>query len=278
MSDTLAGGGPSSVSQQPAEARHPVTVQMIGGPTALLELAGLRILLDPTFSPAGQYESASGRFLTKTEGPAVAIEELGPIDAVLLSHDQHVDNLDPLGRVVLEDAPVVLTTMSGANRLGGASRGLVPWQRVTLKSRTESDVYVMAVPAQHGPDGTTHITGDVTGFVLSGAALPTVYISGDNASLALVAQISERVGKVDLAVIFAGGARSPKLLGDAYLTLTGRDAAQAALLLGATFVVPVHCSGWGHFSEGVDAVARSFAEAGIAERLIVVEPGARAVL
>ena len=168
----------------------------------------------------------------------MAIEELGPIDAVLLSHDQHVDNLDPLGRVVLEDAPVVLTTMSGANRLGGASRGLVPWQRVTLKSRTESDVYVMAVPAQHGPDGTTHITGDVTGFVLSGAALPTVYISGDNASLALVAQISERVGKVDLAVIFAGGARSPKLLGDAYLTLTGRDAAQAALLLGATFVVP----------------------------------------
>jgi hypothetical protein len=36
----------------------------------------------------------------KITGPAVAAEEIGPIDAVLLSHDQHGDNLDRSGRAL----------------------------------------------------------------------------------------------------------------------------------------------------------------------------------
>jgi CspA family cold shock protein len=39
------------------------------------------------------------------------------------------------------------------------------------------------VPALHGPEGSEHLVGEVTGFVLAGPGLPTVYVSGDNASL-----------------------------------------------------------------------------------------------
>jgi len=53
----------------------------------MLEVAGLRLLTDPTFSPVGIYESAPGRPLTKTEGPALNVDGVGRVDAVLLSHD-----------------------------------------------------------------------------------------------------------------------------------------------------------------------------------------------
>jgi len=75
----------------------------------VLEYAGLRWLTDPTFSAPGEYEGG----LVKTTGPAVTIEELGTIDVVLVSHDQHADNLDPAGRDLLAQAAHVFTTKAG---------------------------------------------------------------------------------------------------------------------------------------------------------------------
>ena len=103
-----------------------LTITLIGGPTALLEVAGLRLLTDPTFSPPGAYPTGAVT-LTKLTGPAMELEAIGDIDAVLLSHDQHADNLDPAGRACLASARRVLTTKVGADRLSeefwAASRG-----------------------------------------------------------------------------------------------------------------------------------------------------------
>src|SRR5262245_17997154 len=84
----------------------------IGGPTLVLRIGGLRLVIDPTFSPPGEYESAPGRMLVKLTGPALSEDEVGDADAVLLSHDQHVDNLDPAGRAFVARSPIVLTTPS----------------------------------------------------------------------------------------------------------------------------------------------------------------------
>ena len=68
----------------------------IGGPTALIEVDGWRLLTDPTFDPpGGKYNFGWGTGSVKLAGPAVAASELGPLDAVLLTHDHHDDNLDP---------------------------------------------------------------------------------------------------------------------------------------------------------------------------------------
>jgi L-ascorbate metabolism protein UlaG (beta-lactamase superfamily) len=109
-----------------------VPVRVIGGPTALIEYAGLRLLTDPTFDGPGTYELGPGPVLTKTASSSTTPTELGRVDAVLLSHDQHPDNLDNAGRALLQDVPVVLTTLSGAQRLGGGARGIAPWQSVEL--------------------------------------------------------------------------------------------------------------------------------------------------
>ncbi|WP_341771399.1 MBL fold metallo-hydrolase [Amycolatopsis granulosa] len=249
-----------------------VKVTFVGGPTVLLELGGKRFLVDPTFSPAGVHESAPGRPLTKTEDPALTAAQIGPVDTVLLSHDQHADNLDPAGRQYVADSLLTLTTPGGARRLGGTAQGLAPWHQLHI-----GPVTVTAVPALHGPKGSEEVTGEVTGFVLTGQGLPTVYVSGDNASLDVVRDISRRLRKLDLAVLFAGAART-SLFDGAPLTLTSEDAAEAAHILRARAIVPVHTRGWAHFSEGPDEVRKAFAGAGLSDRLHVLEPGESVVI
>jgi L-ascorbate metabolism protein UlaG (beta-lactamase superfamily) len=98
-----------------------VTATYIGGPTALIEISGVRFLTDPTFDPAGSSYETPVYTLRRTIGPALAPEALESIDAVPLSHSHHFDNLDRAGRMTLARARRVLVPTMGAERLGGAS-------------------------------------------------------------------------------------------------------------------------------------------------------------
>ena len=99
------------------------TFTHIGGPTTVLEVEGWRIVTDPTFDAPGRtYRFGWGTSSRKTAAPAIQASELGPIDAVLLTHDHHADNLDDAGRSLLPGAETVLTTVPGARRLGGNAR------------------------------------------------------------------------------------------------------------------------------------------------------------
>jgi L-ascorbate metabolism protein UlaG (beta-lactamase superfamily) len=247
---------------------------LVGGPTAILSYGGLRWLTDPTLSPPGEYPGG----LVKTAAPALPADEIGPIDAVLLSHDHHADNLDPAGRAWLPSAGRVFTTVEGAQRLGAGAVGLAPWSSAEVTARGGATVTVTALPAQHGPDGSESIMGQVIGFLLAATGWPTVYISGDNASLDVVRSIAERCGPVDVAVLFAGAVQLPHRFDGAYLTLSSDRAAEAAKLLKAATVIPLHYEGWTHFTQGADALRAAFAGNGIADRLALIAPGATVAL
>ncbi|MFD7708146.1 MBL fold metallo-hydrolase [Streptomyces sp. NPDC059785] len=249
-----------------------VEITYVGGPTAVLALGGVRLLTDPTFDAPGEYPIGS-RALVKTTGPALAAADIGAVDAVLLSHDQHPDNLDTSGRAYLAEVPLTLSTASAHDRVGGSVRTLPSWQHVELPRPGGGLLGVTAVPAQHGPDGSEPFVGEVTGFVLSGEGLPKVYVSGDNASLDVVREIAEREGPFDVAVLFAGAARTP-LVPDATLTLTSEAAARAAEILGARHVVPLHFEHWGHFTQDGATLTAAFAAAGLTDRLHLLKPGA----
>jgi L-ascorbate metabolism protein UlaG (beta-lactamase superfamily) len=244
----------------------PVDVRVVGGPTTLIRIGGLRLLTDPTFDDVRDYHLAPGLVLTKTARPLIPADEIGPVDAVLLTHDQHPDNLDEAGRTYVNQASVVLTTPTAAGNLGGSTRGLRAWETTDLPRPDGSVLTVTATPAQHGPDGCEPVTGEVTGFVLAGEAVPTTYVSGDNASLDIVEQIAERVGAVDTAVIFAGAARTPFFNG-ALVTLDSAGAAEAARILRARRVVVAHTDSWKHVTEDRASVEAAFAAAGLADRL-----------
>jgi L-ascorbate metabolism protein UlaG (beta-lactamase superfamily) len=103
-----------------------LTLTRVGGPTMPIEADGFRLVTDPTFDAPGEYQ-LSYVTLTKTSGPALSADRIGPVDAVLISHDQHSDNLDHSGRAFAAMAPRVFTTVAGAARLGGPAEGLRLW-------------------------------------------------------------------------------------------------------------------------------------------------------
>ncbi|MDG9684354.1 MBL fold metallo-hydrolase [Streptomyces sp. DH18] len=242
-----------------------VPIRVFGGPTALIEYGGLRFLTDPTFDAPGTYPSG----LAKTAPASATPADLGRIDVVLLSHDEHDDNLDASGRALLADVPLTLTTPSGADRLGGTARPLKDWESIELDRPGGGAITVTGVPALHGPgarEDLEPVVGEVVGFVLSGDGLPTVYISGDNAQLALVREIADRFGPVDTAVLFAGAVRTP-VLDRSLLTLDSAQAAEAARILGARRILPVHFDSWAHFTEGGDELVAAFAAAALTDRV-----------
>jgi L-ascorbate metabolism protein UlaG (beta-lactamase superfamily) len=228
------------------------TLTYIGGPTALLSIDGMRILTDPTFDPPGRYAEPGSTTLVKTRGPAISREDVAPVDLVLLSHHGHKDNLDYEGLELLATGVPALSTAAAATELFGAGLiGLDDWE-----SHRIGDLTITAVPALHGPPGSERLLGHVTGFVIERPDAPSIYVSGDNASLALVQQIAERFPSIDIAVLFAGAARAPGLPGP--LTFTAEDAAKAADILTAARVVVLHADDWEHFSDGPAAVAAAF--------------------
>ncbi len=252
--------------------RRNCAISVLGGPTTVVDIAGRRIVMDPTFDPPGAHD-----YLTKIAGPAVSADALGPVDAVLISHDEHPDNLDDDGRKFAQAAPLIVTHPRAAGRLGPHAVGLQPWQSYYLPGGP-GRLAVQAVPAVHGPadgrrDMNGHVNCEVSGFVLYGTGLPNIYLSGDNASLSTVTEVADRVGDIEIAVLFAGAASVPTKDRGRPLTLTGARAAAAAEVLGAKVVIPAHVDGWAHFSEGVDEFVAAFDAAGISKVLRVAAHG-----
>jgi len=245
------------------------TITWIGGPTTLIEYAGLRIVTDPTFDAPQSYSDPDETTLVKTVGPGIQRADLGHVDLVLLSHHGHKDNLDWEGMELLATGVTTISTPQAASDLFGARvLGFDDWETFEL-----GDLTITIVPALHGPPGSEPLVGPVVGFVLEAPGHPRLYVSGDNASLPLVEQIADRFDGVDIAVLFAGAARVPGI--DAALTLTSVDARAAAELLRASTVVGVHTSDWEHFSESQTQLDAAFDGADL---LVATPRGERVVL
>jgi L-ascorbate metabolism protein UlaG (beta-lactamase superfamily) len=228
----------------------------------LIEIGGWRLLTDPTFDGAGQkYNFGWGTSSRKLVGPAIAATEVGAIDAVLLSHDHHEDNLDPAGRALLPSAGAVITTASGAKRLGGAARGLEPWAITQLEAPGKPTIEVTATPCRHGPPLSHPIVGDVIGFALrwDGQEHGVLWISGDTVLYDGVRQVADRL-EVDTALLHLGGVRFT-VTGPLRYTMTASEAVELCGLIEPRTAIPIHYEGWKHFREGRDAIEREFASA-----------------
>ncbi|MER7191289.1 MBL fold metallo-hydrolase [Streptomyces flaveolus] len=260
-------------SPSPLLPRRDGSALVIGGPTTVLDLGGLRIVSDPTFDDAGPHG-----YLTKTEGPALSEDRLADVDLVLVSHDNHADNLDDRGRAFALSAPLLLTTTGGADRLSTPAKGLAPWDTHTHTRPDGGELTITAVPAVHGPeDGDRDPDGNVNcqviGFVLAGNGLPTVYISGDNASLRTVTEIARHVPRIDATVLHAGAARIPGKFRERPVSLDSVRAAAAAATLDAPVNIPTHYTGWTHFTEGREAIEQAFDDAGLTRVLRIADHG-----
>ena len=247
------------------------SVLYIGGPTAIIEACGYRFMTDPTLDPAGSHYSLGGGAVTleKSLGPATL--DIGKIDFVLLSHDQHADNLDNGGRNLLNTVTHTFTTKAGAGRLGGTCIGLDPWENHELSTPDGSRITITGTPARHGPAGIEKIAGDVTGFILTirGESNHEIYITGDTVYYEGVAAVAKRF-KPGYIFLFAGAARTR---GPFNLTMGANDALDTAFAFPGSIIIPLHYEGWKHFTQNASDLEKSFEVIGIRDRLKILKAG-----
>ncbi len=245
------------------------SVIYVGGPTAIIEIGGLRFMTDPALDPMGTGYRAGPFTVHKTNGPAnVALD---PIDIVLLSHDQHMDNLDHAGRLLLDRVSRTYTTVAGARRLGGTSIGLPPWQTDAVTAPDGTEITITATPGRHGPAGIEKINGDVIGFLLSvqGDKKLEIYITGDTLYYEGVAEVARRYDP-RYVFLFAGAAHA---IGPFNVTMDNNDAIDTALAFPNATIIPLHYEGWSHYTQNEKDLQASYRVMGLDQRLKVLQAG-----
>ena len=267
--DTMAVK-PTSLSMMPR-------LTYLGGPTYLIEIGRFRIISDPGFDPQGtERNEGPGHLLTKVMEPPIPVDEIGPIDLALISHAQHLDNLDNEGRRLLGKVAITLTTPASAamNLPGNDVRGLPTWQSTEITNAAGERLKITSMPAVHtsNPD-LREVVGEVTGFMLEweGQDSGAFYISGDTVWIDEINEIAKRY-KVSAAILHLGAANVPAV-GDNYLTMNSADGVRATKVLGLKNVYPAHFEGWRHFTQGAWYIARDFESAGLTASLHLLRPG-----
>ena len=264
-------------------AKRPTSLSMmprltyLGGPTYLIEIGRFRIISDPGFDPQGsERNEGPGHLLTKVMEPPIPVDEIGPIDLALLSHAQHLDNLDNEGRRLLGKVGMTITTPASAamNLPGKKVKGLPTWESTEITNAAGERLKITAMPAVHtsNPD-LRDIVGEVTGFMLEwkGQESGAFYISGDTVWIDEINEIAKRY-KVSAAILHLGAANVPAV-GDNYLTMNSADGVRATRTLGLKNVYPAHFEGWRHFTQGAWYIAREFEKAGLTASLHLLRPG-----
>lgn len=264
-------------ASKPTNLTSPVRVTYLGGPTYLLEVGRFRIISDPGFDPQGtQRNEGPGHLLTKVMAPPIPVHAIGRIDIALVSHAQHLDNLDNEGRKLLGRVGRTLTTPASAamNLPGRNVQGLSPWESTVVGNVHGEKLKITAMPAVHtsNPD-LREVVGEVTGFMLEweGQTTGAFYISGDTVWIDEINEIARRY-KVNAGILHLGSANVPAV-GDNFLTMNAVDGVRASKVLGLRNVFPAHFEGWRHFREGAWFIEREFTNAGLTDALHMLRPG-----
>ncbi|KAJ5370294.1 uncharacterized protein N7496_006386 [Penicillium cataractarum] len=217
----------------------------IGTATAILDINGVNFLTDPFFSPAGTSWSDERITLTVSDDPALKLDQLPVIDAVLLSHEDHFDNLDDLGRQLLNGRSV-FTTADGAKNLAPRPtvHGMKPWEKINITIAGKK-FEVIATPTQHVPGM------ECTGFIVTGEdfghgrdSLPNaIYFSGDTVYIEELKNIANRY-HIKAAIMNLGNAHAPNFADMTappfQITMDGQSAARLFRDIKAGVLIPMH--------------------------------------
>jgi L-ascorbate metabolism protein UlaG (beta-lactamase superfamily) len=225
---------------QPAPA---ASVTFVGNATTLLRLGDFTLMTDPNFVPAGRRVYLGyGAWTRRLVDPAMRIEQLPHLDAVLLSH-LHGDHFDRVAKDKLPYTLPIITTPQAQRRLKRwrfvAARGLPTWETHDW-SRGRQRLRITAVPGRHGPGLLDRLLPDVMGSVVEllvdGRCRLRLYITGDTLHRPFLAEVPRRCGDIDAMIIHLGGTRLAGIL----LTMDGRQGTDLAELIRPRLTVPVH--------------------------------------
>lgn len=206
----------SPLEQPPGDLRGQFSgdsLTFIGTATTLLRIGSFTLLTDPNFIRRGQRAYLGrGLWTRRLIDPAITVESVPPLDAVVLSH-LHGDHWDRVARAGLDRRPPLLTTKHAARRLkrhGFTTHGLATWTDHSLVKGSEV-LRVISLPGVHayGPLGRVlpPVMGSLLEHHVQGETRLRVYLSGDTLSGDHLDAVHERYPDIDVAVMHLGGTR-----------------------------------------------------------------------
>ena len=267
-----------------AETGRADSIEFIGNATVLIRHSGFTILTDPNFIHRGE-EVPLGYGLTTTRltDPSMDIDDLPPLDLVVLSH-YHGDHFDQVAEERLDRSLSIVTTPQAADILSQKgfynARSLETWETHHV-SRDGGSVRITALPGQHAPGALTIALPDVMGSLLEFTATggpgvgfegqPDIrlYITGDTIMYEGLREIPERHPEIDVALVHLGGTR---VLG---LTVT-MDAEQGVEWLRTIrphVAIPIHYDDYEAFKSPLENFTMAVDAAGLGDQVRYLERG-----
>ena len=254
------------------------SIFFVGTATVILRYAGFTILTDPNFLHAGDHVHLGyGLTAERLTNPALEIEQLPPLDFVVLSH-YHGDHFDRVAEERLrKDVPIITTDHAAAelkDKGFTATVSLDTWGAVVVE-KGGARVRVSSMPGRHGPPIVEKFLPPVMGSMLefeagAGAmAALRLYITGDTLVFDDLKEIPQRYPDIDLGLYHLGGTTIMGIL----LTMDAEQGVEAVRLVNPKKVIPIHYNDYEVFKSPLEDFKRAAEAAGLADRMIYLSHG-----
>jgi len=247
------------------------SVFFVGTATVVIRYAGFTILTDPNFLHAGDHVHLGyGLTSTRRTNPAVEVEDLPPLDFVLLSH-LHGDHFDRVAERKLNQATPIISTRHATRYLGKVgftrTRDLKTWEAIEL-TKGRANLRLTAMPGTHGPGPLGAVLLPVMGSMLEfgepeGETRLRMYISGDTLIHERLREIPRRFPDVDLALLHLGGTRILGIM----VTMDAEQGVEAMRIIDPRTTIPIHYNDYEVFESPLEDFEQAVAEAGLEDRV-----------
>jgi len=301
---------------QDVEDPTKLSIYFVGTATTIFESKFFRIMTDPNFLHAGDHvHLGPGVTAQRKTNPAVSMDELPSIDAILLSHF-HEDHFDKHVQERLRKDLPIFTTVEATTPLTelgfSAVTGLTTWETALLRTEPSDDdaaassepslnLKVAATPGKHVAGPIIESVNDfmaavppTTGFVLdlqwsdkrygessSSSSSPTepafrVYISGDTLFVKDLEEIPVRYPNVDLLLIHLGGTTIPgPHLPLLMVTMDAKQGIKLVQLIKPKVTLPIHFDDYDVFLSPLENFKKEMEGAGLADKVVYLDRGER---
>ncbi len=244
---------PSTQPQPAGDVSDNATVTWIGHSTVLIQHQGINVLTDPMFSKrASPFSFIGPKRVTQA---ALALDDLPPIHAVVISHD-HYDHLDTssirgLGNTPVYFVPLGLKTWFTKKGINPARVIEMDWWDEYVLEVADKQLLITATPSQHF-SGRGLTNRNKTLWAAWSIAWPDfrAWFAGDTGYNGVqFREIGERLGTIDLGIIPIGAYKPRDMMGPVHVNPA--EALQIHRDVNATASMAIH---WGTFvlsAEGV---------------------------